>query len=766
MVRRLANGLRVHAITQPGARRAAALVRIETGSHHEPQAWPGLAHLLEHTLFAESARYRDQQRLMPWVQGQGGQLNATTRAQQTAFFFEVAPERLADGLARLHDMLVAPQFPLTAIQAETAAIDAEYGLLKRHGETLREAATLLACEGGPALQRFHVGSRAAFGDDPRTLQTALRDFHQRHYRAGSMSLWLQGPQSEQELLALSAPWAQLADGADAPLQAAALRVRPQRMALKLAQAPQLRLVFHMENSPAGAGAAALLQSFIQDQAPGGLAQALNQYAPGSRPQLRPVLETPRDRVLAIDLPCGDAPPQRIAALFFDWLAQLQRQSPAVARHYAALARRDFDARSPLDQLRARALELGEATCSDAWQPLLRSLTPDRLLHLYSAPHIDGQTVNSQGFELTLGQYPGQSDAREAPPPWRFINGDCPTPPAPPARQVELPQLAWQGEAVLLLGARLPSDQGMALQLACAPLAAACRHYGGVMRFDNIDGEWLLALSGSSEVMEWALDGALNAFRQITPEVWRRGESALARYRQQLMGEIALRALMAQLPELLEAPEGAPRWQAALMGGDSALRQRLAQRLSGLPWPLYEDTGPRCPPRGHHYCQAASDEAAILLFCPAPETPALGESAVRQLASLLAPDYFRRLRGELEVGYAVSCRFHQSAGCCGLLFMAQSARYDAQTLLSFTREFLEQAQPRLAALTPQALSARGGQPPQEPLIEAAHAWQAHRRHARTCDAAVTPDDVYALYQQILTEPARWLVVQNPAVCGVV
>jgi secreted Zn-dependent insulinase-like peptidase len=153
IVRRLANGLRVHAITQPGAQRAAALVRIETGSYHEPDAWPGLAHLLEHTLFAESARYRDQQRLMPWVQRQGGQLNATTRGEQTAFFFEVGSGRLADGLARLHDMLSAPAFPLAAIQAETAAIDAEYGLLKRHGETLREAATLLACIASMSVAR-------------------------------------------------------------------------------------------------------------------------------------------------------------------------------------------------------------------------------------------------------------------------------------------------------------------------------------------------------------------------------------------------------------------------------------------------------------------------------------------------------------------------------------------------------------------------------------------------------------------------------------
>ncbi|MTD38517.1 pyrroloquinoline quinone biosynthesis protein PqqF [Erwinia sp. CPCC 100877] len=767
IIRRLANGLRVHAITQPQARRAAALVRIETGSNHEPRTWPGLAHLLEHTLFAESSRYRDQQRLMPWVQRQGGQLNATTRDEQTAFFFEVGPDRLAEGLERLLDMLAAPTFSLAAIQAETAAIDAEYGLLKRHGETLREAATLLACDGSPTLHRFRVGSRAAFGEDPRPLQSALRAFHQRHYRAGRMSLWLQGPQSEEALMALSAPWAQLPDGAE-PLPATVpLSVSPRRMALRLTEAPRLRLAFTVENQPASAGVAALLQAFVEDEAPGGLAQALGEYAPGGRPELRLVLENPHVLVLAIDLPCGEAPPDSIAALFFDWLAQLRRQHPAIARHYAALARRDFDTRSPLEQLHARAMLPGEAACSEAWRPLLQALTPDRTLYLYSAPHISGQIVNSQGFSLEMGDYPTVATAAPTAN-WRFMDGNCPTSPTPPKPQVELTRLTWQGETTLLLGARLLPEQGLALQLICAPLTAACRHYGGVMRFDNIGGEWLLALGGSPQVMEWALAGALDAFRQMTPEAWRRGGTAHARHRQQLMGEIALRALMAQLPALLEVPEDKPRWRAALMGGNTRLHQRLAQRLSRLPWPLVRDETPASSTSGHHYLPAPSNEAALLLFCPAP-VPA-SENAMRILALILAPDYFRRMRDELEVGYAVNCRFHQSAGRCGLLFMVQSARFSAQALLEITRTFLESAQPRIVTLPLKELAslaaASAEQPPETPIIQAALAWQAHRRRAYTNDAVITPGTLHSLYRQILAGPERWLVVQNPQDCGVV
>ncbi|PAT70347.1 hypothetical protein CJ738_34180, partial [Klebsiella pneumoniae] len=43
-----------------------------------------------------------------WVQRQGGSVNATTLARHSAFFFEVAADALADGVARLQEMLQAP----------------------------------------------------------------------------------------------------------------------------------------------------------------------------------------------------------------------------------------------------------------------------------------------------------------------------------------------------------------------------------------------------------------------------------------------------------------------------------------------------------------------------------------------------------------------------------------------------------------------------------------------------------------------------------
>ncbi|WP_338564568.1 insulinase family protein [Erwinia sp. E_sp_W01_6] len=103
----LSNGLRVNLIHDPNASRAAALFQLSAGSHDAPARWPGLAHLLEHVLFAGSENYRAEQRLMAWGPASGARLNATTHAHYTAWFFDIAADRLAEGLPRLVDMLAS-----------------------------------------------------------------------------------------------------------------------------------------------------------------------------------------------------------------------------------------------------------------------------------------------------------------------------------------------------------------------------------------------------------------------------------------------------------------------------------------------------------------------------------------------------------------------------------------------------------------------------------------------------------------------------------
>lgn len=159
----LPGGLQATLVHQPQADRAAALVRVAAGSHHEPSCFPGLAHLLEHLLFYGGERYRNDERLMSWVQRQAGNVNATTLSRHSAFFFEVAAEDLADGVARLQEMLQAPLLLRDDIQREVAVIDAENGLIQQHELSRREAAVRHAAIAPAAFRRFQVGDAGSLG---------------------------------------------------------------------------------------------------------------------------------------------------------------------------------------------------------------------------------------------------------------------------------------------------------------------------------------------------------------------------------------------------------------------------------------------------------------------------------------------------------------------------------------------------------------------------------------------------------------------------
>ena len=146
-------------------------------------------------------------------------------ARHSAFFFEVAADALADGVARLQEMLQAPLLLREDIQREVAVIDAEYRLIQQHEPSRREAAVRHAASAPAAFRRFQVGSADALAGDPLRCRPPLGDFHRTHYVARRMQLWLQGPQSLEALGELAARFAAGLAAGEAPPPAPPLRLR-------------------------------------------------------------------------------------------------------------------------------------------------------------------------------------------------------------------------------------------------------------------------------------------------------------------------------------------------------------------------------------------------------------------------------------------------------------------------------------------------------------------------------------------------------------
>ncbi|MBK0032521.1 pyrroloquinoline quinone biosynthesis protein PqqF [Erwinia sp. S43] len=818
--RQLSNGLQVRIITDPQARCASALVQVGVGSLHEPDAWPGLAHLLEHVLFAGSAGFQDDERLMMWAQAQGGRLNATTLGNGTAFFFECSPALLADGLARLTDMLVAPLLAESAISQETAAIDAEYRLLCGHQDTLADAALSAAFAAHP-WQRFQVGDGAHFGTDTAALRRALMRFHQQAYYAANTTLWLQGPQSAEEL------W-QLAERAGLRFadqtQPSTVLIPPLVLSAQrdyLLQRPdgdRLRLSFllngHFREE------LTLLRQLLRDEAEGSLMAALR--AEGLCDELRVLRPyvSARQQVLSIELTL--VAPQHAAVaegLLHHWLRRLTGLSDEQLQHYAALAVREFNRLPVMDRLRERAFgfALPEAWPL-RWQPLLAQLVAENLTRLRSGRQETGQTPLSREGAIEQPRPAGglQTEPRGTGDKWiagyRLVQGfslalaarrldkavlpaAIPTldffPRPQPLFAAESVSAALPlphhhpdgGQAVLLLSpaAVMPLPWGQIMQAALRALAGSCIHGGGELRLECYQGLWLIQLSGPPELMMATLSSLTARLAALPAVAIEQGEREYQRQQRAQQAEIAVRALINGLPLLWQnaspspsvSPLPAMHWQASLYGGSRELHQQIARQLSHFPGRMnspVEASRPLPVPQREYSVVTDSNDAAVVLFCPLNGSTPQAVAAWRCLALIFQPAFFQQLRVEQNIGYVVSCRWWQVVGRAGILFCLQSPTLTHDDLWQAIDAFLQRMAMSLASLTADRLAEYRrvlldslNPHHDDPLTASREGWlqQQDPAPALTTEAAehLSLADLQYHHQQLLQQPQRCWRVSN-------
>jgi len=716
----LSNGLQVRLINDPQARCASALYQVAVGSLHEPDAWPGLAHLLEHVLFAGSRAFQGDERLMLWMQAQGGRLNATTLGDSTAFFFECPAPLLSDGLERLTDMLVTPLLAESAVRQESSAIDAEYRLLTGHQDTLMDAALSAAFASHP-WQRFQVGDRQHFGEDIPALCEALRQFHQRAYHASNITLWLQGPQPLETLRQMAQQMGLCFISHGKPLPPLPPLVLTQQRDFRLQQpdGERLRLSFLL---PGGfTPELTLLRQLLLDEAEGSLMAALR--ALGLCDELR-VLQpyvSAGQQLFSLELTLVSSQHAAVAeGLVHYGLQRLAQLTELQLHHYAELAVSQFNRLPVMDQLRERAFGFAPPEERELrWQELLEQLTPATLTRLRSGAEQIQQQQKVQGFNLGLVSFPL---ARATLPPDLPVLDFFPRPlPAiaeqPVSSAVPLPHLNRDSEqAVLLLSPAddLPAPWGEILQAAVRALVGNCAHSGGELCFASYQGLWLLQLHGSPALMQNMLAALIARLSHLSAVVIEQGEREYQRQQNKLRGDIAVRTLIAKLPSLWLHSGDSPsdsrlfpmHWQASLSGGSCELHQLLAQQLVHFPGtinPPVRALRPFPVPLPEYVVTTDSQESAITLFCPLTVMTEKAVAAWCCLALIYQPAFFQQLRVEKNIGYVVSCRFWQVAGHSGILFCLQSPSLDHHELWQGIDEFLQQMSATLAMLTVEKLA---------------------------------------------------------------
>ncbi len=181
----------------PGALSVATGVWVGVGSRDEPDALSGVSHFLEHLLF-KGTDTRSAQELARGVDRRGGDFNAFTSKEYTAYYCRLPARHASFCIELLGDVLTRPALRDDDVHGERQVILEELAMDDDSPDDVAHRRFSAALFEGHALGRDPAGDRehvlAITPDD-------VRSFFAEHYRAGAMIVTAAGPLEHDEMLA-------------------------------------------------------------------------------------------------------------------------------------------------------------------------------------------------------------------------------------------------------------------------------------------------------------------------------------------------------------------------------------------------------------------------------------------------------------------------------------------------------------------------------------------------------------------------------------
>src|SRR5690554_1725636 len=198
-VTRLANGLTVATDRMADALSVSLGVWIGVGTRHEVPEENGVAHLLEHMLF-KGTPSRSAQAIAEEIEAVGGQLNAYTGREITAYHAKVLAEDLPLGVELIGDILQHSLFETSELERERQVVLQEIGQAEDTPDDIifdhfQETAFPNQGVGRPVLGRPEIVARLT--------REQVAGFQARCYGADRMVLAAAGAVDHQALVALA-----------------------------------------------------------------------------------------------------------------------------------------------------------------------------------------------------------------------------------------------------------------------------------------------------------------------------------------------------------------------------------------------------------------------------------------------------------------------------------------------------------------------------------------------------------------------------------
>ena len=196
---RLPNDLSIIVDPMPGARSAAVGLYAAVGSRSEPEGKGGLAHMVEHMVF-KGAGSRDARAIAEAIEDVGGQLNAWTARDQTAFHARTLPADVPLAIDLIADLVRAPRFDADELEREKGVILSELGECRDNPEELVGDLLFEAAFAGQPLGRPVIGCEESIRGFVRQ---DLAEWTQQKLTAPNLLLVASGAVDQEQILALA-----------------------------------------------------------------------------------------------------------------------------------------------------------------------------------------------------------------------------------------------------------------------------------------------------------------------------------------------------------------------------------------------------------------------------------------------------------------------------------------------------------------------------------------------------------------------------------
>lgn len=175
----LSNGLRVVSHQMPHLETISLGVWVATGARHESESEHGISHLLEHMAF-KGTRRRTARQIAEEIEQVGGELNAATSLEMTAYYSRVLKGDEAVALDILADILQNSTFSEAELEREREVILQEIAGIQDSPDEIAYDLVQDAAYPGQAVGRPIIGTRDSVS---RLTPADLRNFLRTRYVA-------------------------------------------------------------------------------------------------------------------------------------------------------------------------------------------------------------------------------------------------------------------------------------------------------------------------------------------------------------------------------------------------------------------------------------------------------------------------------------------------------------------------------------------------------------------------------------------------------